>query len=285
VELGEIIRQHFCLCLGTGRNRTQFLEMCTGLGEAFDLCGDRRLILRRHGKNAILVSVREEVQQRILIRSLFEITTSVEFRVEFRGGIAALLVAVKHEMLERIDPGRGDVGVGLKIVLSVELRDRTVRSDAILQIMGKGAFADGNLVFLAVPDRLEVRARTTAFPLPDGCIMQQRLNTCLLHIGIGREIPDRIKDRIGPATFLESIQKEVLERVRPNGNNVRIGRRIIGLVEKSEPLQKPRSRRNVVFRYLIGIQRSCRTFDVFFEVCGLRVAVRPRLAGAGKPNP
>src|SRR4051794_1617410 len=99
------------------------------------------------------------VQQRVLVGLTLEVALDVEFGVEIRRRVAPLLVAVEDEVLERIDAGSRNVLIGLQIILRVEFRDRTERTDTVLQIMGKRALTLWNAVLLPVPGRLKIRAR------------------------------------------------------------------------------------------------------------------------------
>jgi hypothetical protein len=58
-----------------------------------------------------------------LVGLTLEVALDVELGVELRRQVAAFLVAVEDEVLERIGAGP-NVLIGLQVVLRVELRDR-----------------------------------------------------------------------------------------------------------------------------------------------------------------
>jgi hypothetical protein len=70
--------------------------------------------------------------------------------------------------------------------------------------------------------------------------VQERLRVRFLHIGVGRDVPDRVEDRIGLTTFLVTVEEEMLERISAERNHVRVAHGIEILVEQPKPLERAR---------------------------------------------
>jgi hypothetical protein len=70
------------------------------------------------------VAVAQIVQQRVLVERPFEVALAIEPCIEARRGVAGLLVALHHVVLDRVHPRRRDVGIVFQVPGRIELRDR-----------------------------------------------------------------------------------------------------------------------------------------------------------------
>ncbi|WP_244430227.1 hypothetical protein [Bradyrhizobium liaoningense] len=186
------------------------------------------------------MAMRKIVQKRILIRLTLEVALNVKLGVELRRRVAPFLIAMKDEVLERIDAGRCDVRIDLTIILRVEFRDRAERAQAVLQIVRERALAFRDAVLLPIPGRLKIGTWPPPIALADRRIVQERMLIRLLHIGIGCDVPDRVEDQIWLSTFPVAIEEEMLKRIGADRDHVRIAGRVEILVKKPEALEGAR---------------------------------------------
>ncbi len=223
MELSEVVGENCCPGPRPRGRRPKFLERRTWLGEPLDLRGDRRLVIRGTRENAGLMTMREIMQQRIAGRIALQVALNVELGVEAAGGIAPFAKAVADVVLERIDPRLRDIAVGRQVVCGIELGDRAEESDPVLKVVGQCIAVIRNVVGLAIPGRIEVRARPIAVAFAALDIVQQRELPRRADIGICRQVPGGIEERIRPPSFAMALPAEMLERIAADRDELGAG--------------------------------------------------------------
>src|SRR6185437_2474538 len=171
VKLREVISQYLGAEFSSLRQWPLLFKQNARSSESPDFSRNSCFFFRRNRKNTFFITVLQIVKQRVLICPTLEVTLDIEFGVEPIRRIASLLVTVKNEMLKRIYPGRRNIFVDFEVVSRIKFRNRTKRTETILQIMSQRTFVRWDVVLLTIPSRLKIRTWATALALADLGIM------------------------------------------------------------------------------------------------------------------
>ena len=158
MKLRQVIGEQPGAARGRLRQRSAGLEMRAGAGEAARLAEYRVLVRRWNSVQTRDVTECPVMQQRVLLGIVVEVALPVEPRVEFRRGIAALAKTPAQIMLERVDPGRGDVRIGGEVVPGVEFgQGRDGAAQPTVEEVAQQRLARRGGVARAVPQQVEMR--------------------------------------------------------------------------------------------------------------------------------
>ena len=121
-------------------------------------------------------------------------------------------------VLERIDAGGGDVGIGVEVEDRVELRQRAdAGMGAVVEEMGQQGLAGWCGVAGTVPGQVEMRRRCAALRLATADVVQQRIEAEQADIGILPQIPLGREIRVGQPPFARAMFQEMPDRVDARG--------------------------------------------------------------------
>jgi len=239
VELREVVGEQLHAPRHVGAERLELLELGGRLGEALHLARDGRLVVRHAPVHARLVAAGQPVGEGIFGQVAAQVALGVEAHVEGGGGVAALLVAVGPEVQERIDAGRRHVGAVLAVIVDVEIGHRAEPpGGAVRQPMRQRAFAGREAIALAVPGRIEERARAAAFGVAVEGVVVERLQPAGGHVRVARRVPERVEVRVRATPLGVAVVVEVVVGVDAGVGDVGVALQVVAAVEQVGPAER-----------------------------------------------
>ena len=231
VKLRQIKSQDFRASFRLGREGGEFGEALPGPGEFLDR-GEGRPLLAGEGRAKLTPVLAGAIMgERIDVFLSLQETLGIGFAVEIGGGVAPLAKADGAIMFERIRLGRHDVGIGGKIIMGVEFRDRVEGGGTAAQIMQHRACQLAEFVMLPIPLRVEQRRGIATRLLAEQGVIEQGIEAGSGDRRIGGHIPERVEHRIGAIAVLIAAQEEMLEQVLAGRDGVMGG--IVAFIKKA----------------------------------------------------
>ena len=234
VELRQVVGQHPRPPARRVRQRPPGLEQRSGLGVAAHLARHRGLAGRQAGVHPRAVAVRHVVQQRVALGLAAQVALPVEGGVEAGERAPRLAEALHHVVLERVEPGGGDIRIRLQVERAVELGHGAVRAArAVQQVVAQRRHAGRHLVGAAIPGRIEPAAGPPSFRLAARDVVQQRVDPLLRHVRVLLEVPARVEVEVGLAAFAPAIGVVVRHRLVAQPGHVGVAGEVVLDVEQA----------------------------------------------------